>query len=91
MEKKEQKWRKRRASERMVDRLDRIVRWSTEDWSCDSQLCKGSRGAEGGYCTTIVHSKCGERMYNSELVPNGFPAGTTDLWSAGRRKEQATL
>ncbi|KRZ59899.1 hypothetical protein T02_9878 [Trichinella nativa] len=61
------------------------------DWSCDSQLCKDSRGAEGGYCTTTVHSKCGERMYNSELVANGFPAGTTNLWSAGKRKEQATL
>ncbi|KRY04786.1 hypothetical protein T12_16901 [Trichinella patagoniensis] len=30
MEKKEEKWSKRRASERMVDRLDRIVCWSTE-------------------------------------------------------------
>ncbi|KRZ96047.1 hypothetical protein T08_5363 [Trichinella sp. T8] len=30
MEKKEEKWSKRRASERIVDRLDRIVCWSTE-------------------------------------------------------------
>ncbi|KRY05618.1 hypothetical protein T12_10832, partial [Trichinella patagoniensis] len=30
MEKKEEKWSKPRASERMVDRLDRIVCWSTE-------------------------------------------------------------
>ncbi|KRY03797.1 hypothetical protein T03_15271, partial [Trichinella britovi] len=30
MEKKEQKWSKPRVSERMVDRLDRIVCWSTE-------------------------------------------------------------
>ncbi|KRX11837.1 hypothetical protein T07_3208 [Trichinella nelsoni] len=28
MEKKEEKWSKRRASERMVDRLDRIGCWS---------------------------------------------------------------
>ncbi|KRY26469.1 hypothetical protein T03_14689 [Trichinella britovi] len=30
MEKKEEKWSKPRASERTVDRLDRIVCWSTE-------------------------------------------------------------
>ncbi|KRZ60858.1 hypothetical protein T02_8491 [Trichinella nativa] len=30
MEKKEEKWSKPRVSERMIDRLDRIVRWSTE-------------------------------------------------------------
>ncbi|KRY31656.1 hypothetical protein T01_11099 [Trichinella spiralis] len=30
MEKKEEKWSKSRASERMVDRLDRIVCWSIE-------------------------------------------------------------
>ncbi|KRX68613.1 hypothetical protein T09_12442 [Trichinella sp. T9] len=40
MEKKEEKWSKPRVSERMIDRLDRIVRWSTEIKSGINELCE---------------------------------------------------